>query len=547
MKAEAQRTKKEPVSEEPQIESQSISIQIPSDPLAAEVNQDGLFYLGFAAGVITTAPDSLQSVNIEMWPIEQIYKLRSDLISLSLIIDDLDKEIQNNLQIGFENILNELHQNEIEEPLRFQHLSSFSSSSGNSSLNYMPSSCSSYNYPSSPFLSSSSSSILYPSPSLSSSAAFSNSSALRKPKQEIRFDHVSYTRPCSPSPTMMQNRLASSSRPEQLLRSRPQSTHIRRSKSTTLSRTSMTPETLWENVDLFMKPINKFSAIQSYLVPTEFKNDSETILNEPVGPHYSTTICRSPSILSDPIKSKLIIPPPPSNLSGNAVTSSYLHSRLISAIVPLLPPTKSGNINRNSLDHETGEKGQDLGENISENESHNCTTDNEDNDNSISFADNDLQFDFDQSFNSSNYSNKFGNQNISIIKDLKTAEYNSFPTTECTGFTGYGWLSFDDRLEMELAYVGIEGSGNVVTTADCPITQDLKEALKERDEMAKEANKWKKVISDIVQENKSKLEQRSKKIKRWNEAMDHFRAQEKAKAQQGKKKAKPNSNSTESD
>lgn len=64
MQAEAQRTKKEPISEEPQIDSQSNSSKISADPLAAEAIEDGLIYLGYAAGVITKAPDSLQSVNI---------------------------------------------------------------------------------------------------------------------------------------------------------------------------------------------------------------------------------------------------------------------------------------------------------------------------------------------------------------------------------------------------------------------------------------------------------------------------------------------------
>lgn len=537
MKAEAQRTKKEPVSEEPQVEPQSISSQqIPTDPLAAEVQQDGLLYLGFAAGIITTPPDSLQSMNIEMWPLDKIYKLHSDIISLSIIVDELGQEIQKDLQTGFEDVLNELHQNEDEEPLRFQRLSSISPTTVNSSANYISSSSSSYGYLNSPFLASSASTVIYPSPSFSSLSSNSSvlNTLLRKPKQ----DSISYTRPCSPSPSIMQNRLAGSTRSEQVSRSRPQSTHLRRSQSTTLSRTSMTPETLWENVDQFLKPIDKLSIIQSYLAPTEIKNDMNEILNEPVGPHYSTTICRAPNILSDPIKSKLVIPPPPSNLSGSTVSSSYLHSRLISAIVPLLPPKKIDKKNEENADENENKPKSDI-----ENESHHITTDNEDN---SSFTDNEFQFDFDQNFNS-NYSNKYGAQNMSIINDLKTAEYNASSTTECTGFTGYGWLSFEERLEMELSYVGIEGSGNVVTTVDCPITQDLGEALKEREEVAKEANKWKKVISDLLQQNKSKLEIRSKKLKKWNEAMNHYHAQERAKAQQGKKKAKPSSNSTESD
>lgn len=470
-----------------------------------------------------------------MWPIEQIYKLRSDLITLSLIVDKNNKEIQKNLQIKFENRLNELHQNEIEEPLRFQKLSSFSNSASSSYI-----SSSNFNNPSSPFLVSSSTSVIYPSPSLSSAL-------LRKPKQEIHFDNISHTRLCSPSSSMMQNRLSSSSSRSELSRSRPQSTHLRRSQSTTLSRTSMTPETIWDNVDLFMKPIDKLSSIQAYLVPTEIKEDTDKILNEPIGPHYSTTIGRSQAVLSDPIKSRLIIPPPPSNLSGNPVTSSYLHSRLISAIVPLLS-TKKTDKKIDSQNETEIEKNTNDEKNNFECESHHNTTDNDDNDSNLSMADTDFQLDFDQSFTSSGNINKYGNQqNMSIINDLKAAEYNSPITTECTGFTGYGWLSFDDRLEMELAYVGIEGTGNVVTTADCPITQDLKEALKERNEVAMEANRWKKVIGDIIQKKKSKIEKRSERIKVWKEAMDNFHAQERAKTQQGKKKAKQNSNSTESD
>ncbi|OHT11476.1 hypothetical protein TRFO_19010 [Tritrichomonas foetus] len=455
MKTGAKRTKKAPVNEEAPAELQSSPfLQMPADPLATYVGQYGLYYLGFAGGVISTPPDSLQSVNIEMWPLDQIYKLRSDLISLSLLIDEDDKVIQKDLKIGFEDVVTGLHENEDEETLRFQRL------------------------------------------------PLSNKI---KTTKEIRFDPI--VRPCSPMPSIQPAQLISHTRArvEQLSRARPQSAHLRRTQSSSNIK-SLTQDTLWENVDLFLHPVEKITQIQQYMIPSKPKNNLE-ILNEPVGPHYSTTICRAPNVLSDPVKSRLIIPPPPADLTGNTDTSSYLHSRLVSAVVPLLGSKDKRATGKNSMS--SGSRG--------------VKSENEEN-------------------------TTLAASNTAILNDLKNTEYNSTPTAECTGFTGYGWLNFEERLAMELSYVGIEGSGNVVTSVDCPIAQDLAEAIKEHDAVIKEANKWKKIMADIVQKRRPILEDRNRKHKEWSAAMNQYYAQEKAKQAQEKKKSRPpHSTSTESD
>ena len=429
MKTGAKKSNKAPVEDEFPIEPQkSPFLQVPSDPIAAEVNQMGLIYLGYAAGVIQTAPDSLQSVNVEMWPIDQIFKLRSELIALSIIIDEHEKAIQKDRQIGYENFVTELHENEDEEALKFQHLST----------------------------------------------------NVRKPVKETRFDPLA--RPGSPMLSLPPSQIIphSRSRADQLPRSRTPSAHLRRSTSTS-SIKQLTQDSLWENVDLFMHPIEKLNHIQQYMIQTRPKTTAD-ILNEPIGPHYSTTIGRDPSVMSDPIKSRLKIPPPPADLTGNTDNRSYLHSRLVSAVVPLLETTDN------------------FSKFIVEDQATNNTT---------------------------------------ILNDFQCSENNSTPTAESSGFTGYGYLNFEERLEMELSYVGIEGSGNVVTTYDCPIAQDLSDALKEQEEVVKEVNKWKKIMADLIQSKKSVLEERSRRHKEWTHAMNHFFAQEKSKNQQDKKKNKP--------
>jgi hypothetical protein len=73
---------------------------------------------------------------------------------------------------------------------------------------------------------------------------------------------------------------------------------------------ALTPDFLWENVELFMKMIDKLSSIQPFLQPAQSSGDRAG-LTELLGPHYSTTFPKDPAVLSDALKARLVIPPPP--------------------------------------------------------------------------------------------------------------------------------------------------------------------------------------------------------------------------------------------
>jgi len=197
-----------------------------ADPFISEVHQMNLPYLGFAGGVLPTGPDDLQTPNIEMWPLDQIYRLRSDLISLSVFIDEDDAAIQESIQSGFQEIVESLRAVEDEQPLRLRHLT------------------------------------------------FAQSL--------IRHDPV--PRPFSPFPPL------SHPRPSPVARSRSPSAHGRPRGE---GGRSLTTESLWDNVDIFMRPIEKLAAIQRYLAPGHPVAE-RSILNEPLGPHYSITLPKSP-------------------------------------------------------------------------------------------------------------------------------------------------------------------------------------------------------------------------------------------------------------
>jgi hypothetical protein len=206
------------------------------------------------------------------------------------------------------------------------------------------------------------------------------------------------------------------------------------------------------------------------------------------------TLGRSPAVLSDPYKSRLIIPPPALDLTGKTDSSSHLHSRLVSAVVPLIGAVSSDNVNPDRED--------------------------------VSQA------------------------HSQFLRDLRLAEESATPMADASGMAGYSWLNFDEKLSLELEYAGIEGKVNPLHSVDCPIIQDLSAALEQESPVLAEANKWRRAISDLVEQRKDTIELRNRKHREWISMMNSFMAQEKAKAQAEKKKKKERAKqymSTESD
>lgn len=502
------------------------SPSISCDPLAAYATKEEILFIAFAAGVISAPSDSLQSTNIEMWPSESLYKLRSNLISMSLKNDEAEKQIQKDLQDGFDSVLNELRQNEDDEPLRFVHLpDTFSESPPNLHLNQYSSSISSYHQsPSANTFLGRSTSTLYLQPHSSFLSSVPSSS------NKIRFDQASLTRPTSPSPNISQGFRTASPRIDQS-RSRPASSssnHLRRTQSTSIMRSAMTPETIWENVSHFIKPIDKMSTVMSYLSPSKPKYNANDILAEPLGPHYSTTICQSEKYLSDPSKSSLIIPPPMIDISSSS-SNANTHSRLISAFVPLLVDEETGEVAISTINQENdSESSGEIAKDQKNNDFHSLENHHEDDSYSKQYLESD-------------------EVNYTVDNEIRESDFNLTPTADSTGITRYGLLNFEERLAMELEYVGIKGSEKKQPDADGQILHELAEALKEQEIARNEANKWRKIMLETLQKRKSEIDDRDKKHKQWNSIMNNFLAQEKAKFQQEKKKSRPHTISTESD
>jgi hypothetical protein len=366
-------------------------------------------YLAYASGILPTAPGGLQTSNIEMWPLDQIYRLRSDLISLSLAVDADDEAIQRFIDAGFESILTSLHNAEDLEPLKLDHLKVRPVGERDSAVTTFGAACPPFGH--------------------------------ARPRAE----------------GLARTRIAN----------RPRAQSLR----------SLTPESLWENADLFLKPIEKLSAVQRFLHLSQ--PHDRRVLEEAPGPHYSTTLPKDPAVVSDQFKSRLVIPPPPPDLTGTTDSASSLHARLVSAVVPLLGTEETVPIPDDGAPPAS-----------------------------------------------------------QILRDLRRAEELATPVGEDCSFGAFARLNFEERLGLELQAAGITGAGKVVHTVDCPILQDLADALEREGAVIAEANRWRKIVSEFVEKGKAVIEERAKQQRQWTVVLNNHLAQERAKIMLEKKKAR---------
>ena len=95
----------------------------PTDAIWQDIINLNLDYLSYAGGITSNAPDDVQNANVEMWKLDQIYRLRSEIIELSLIIDKKDEIIQEQIRKGFETIAKSLEEKESNEPLKIRSIS----------------------------------------------------------------------------------------------------------------------------------------------------------------------------------------------------------------------------------------------------------------------------------------------------------------------------------------------------------------------------------------------------------------------------------------
>lgn len=396
------------------------------DPLLPEVNNLNIPYIGLAGGILTKLPNHTINCNIDMWPLELVYKLKSEIIQLSTIIDEFDQNLQTESCNQNKKIVENMHVTECEQSLTI--------------------------------------------PSLHSTSYH---------QKELRFEPMQ--RSPSAFPTSSSQNFTHPKRNE-FVRSRSPYSHRRNLSS---SGKPYTPESLWENTDIFMKPIESISQYQDILRPTQCHSDKFLSVEKP-GVHYSVKLPRNPNILSDPMKARLIIPPP--IMPQGSSTVPHIKSRLVAAVVPLL-----GNENP--------------------------------------------------------YNFKIDNPEMpyqtSVSNDLQKYENLLTPQVEGDIISAYGNLSFDDRLSIELEYTGLIPIEGVPTDLDCPIISDLNEAILKEESIIQESNHLRYIIAESLQKNKSFIEKRNQRAKIISDLIEKFQQMEKAKQQLEKKKKAISS--TESD
>ena len=379
-----------------------------ADRFSDDFCEVGFPYVCFAGGLCGAPASDLQSVNPEMWPLSHLYRLRSELIKVGVLCDSEDSAIQGLLASGLERVVSSLSADESCEPL-----------------------------------------------SLSRGSLFSG-----RPRRGQRSE--SRARPQSPTSHVFSMPRVKS---ESNLRSRVSSVGSRSVKPAS-GKAQFREDSIWENVNVLMNPIEDFVRIRKYLVCPSVCTSPEC-LSEPTGPHYSTTLCRDPSVLNDAHKSKLVIPSPVcSSSSGNDDVDSHLHSRLVSAVVPLLGVFD-------------------------------C----------VGFV-----------------SEAHCPANDDLLRDLDVAEHvESTRCAECGSFGEYGCLSLSEKLRLELQYAGLESSGCPVHECDCPLLQDLREALNREKSVVEEANNLRRSALSHLESGQASIEERARRQRFWeSDARRHF-------------------------
>lgn len=388
-----------------------------TDPFWNDVICLNFDYLSYAGGITSAAPGNVRCANVEMWNLDQIYKLRSEVLELSMVIDKRDEIIQEQIKNGFETIVESLEEMEASEPLKI------------SSISFEKHVCS--------------------------------ESEQNIPPQRV----TSISRPISP---------AISSQPKNkndngMIKKRTSSTR----RTSTTQNKQLTKESLWENVDMFLKPVDNLNDMKDLLIDSKPIADQKW-LQEPLGQHYSLTLRKWVNYSSDPLKEKLIVPQPPSVSSDSTNISTYLQSRLISSVVPKIgKETLQLPLNEPNLSIET---------------------------NSNSFS-----------------------------KDVQFAESSVAPPSDSLDISGYSRLKYGDKLMLELKYIGIEIDEKVKRTEDFPIFKEMMYLFDQERECIDKTNAWKQKIREIFDKNMEYLEERKKKHNEWTLALSQIRQNDKTK------------------
>jgi hypothetical protein len=245
---------------------------------------------------------------------------------------------------------------------------------------------------------------------------------------------------------------------------------------------------IWNNTELFLRPISDISQFNPLLAPSTDVAMDRKILSEPFGPHYSTTLPRQ---TTDPRKSRLILPRSVFEESRAALNMAQVHNRLVSAFVNVL------------ADPVEVQKSESA-------EMPNLRSGRED-----------LQ----RLISGSTTQHALGN-------------IAGVPTPVGLGISEWGLLGFEMRLSLELESLGLTGEGAAITDTNCPVAVSLDFQIEQQGVVADRANAMKKLIAEKLKENIRVFEERCAIKHNWTTALESFLQNNEPPKPVKKKKAK---------
>ncbi|OHS94263.1 hypothetical protein TRFO_39530 [Tritrichomonas foetus] len=418
------------------------------DPLASIVRTHKLFLLGYASGVLDEIPEGAtdsppKNRCTAMWTTAQLIRLQSELIKVSLVIDSFAESIHQSQEKSLEKIFNELQEEENRQPLGYFRMSTNPSESEEFYDEQMT-------------------------PEREQTPA-----QQEERRKESRRRHTS-------------DRVKSLGRTEQATESQQE---------------KMTKQDLiWDNTDLFMKPITSINKFSSVLAPSKKIEYPPTILTDPFGPHYSISLLQDPDLfLDDPNKSQLIMPPPPSLDARPKGVFAQMHTRMMATILDITPQEHSEYNRHKNVEAYDLKRGQELIDKLI------------------------------------NYQNK--NDSAQLKLSEKAA-----PLPTGLGVAHYGMLGFDERLKLELQSLSIIGNDLPMGFSDCPVSKCIEYQVLRQDELVANTNKIKERMMALLQSRREAFDEEIAYKRDWDAALQRFldnQAQkQQLQPQQSKKKKK---------
>lgn len=259
-----------------------------ASPTSEEIAQkskkfdDKYVFLSVAGGMKTKnnntdTADVPTTNNLLWWKKASLYKLRSELIDISLQLDQEEAITSSIAQNLYQRIADRQREEENAQPLRF--------------------------------------------------------SPIVEIKPEITVSTHGNTRNTSPSPRFSSDQTPE---PSRNTRSEPRSSTGRsRPSSGDHYLKQLKQDSIWDNTELFCSPIlnlNTFSEALKIRCPYVL---DPKVLSDPLGQHYSIRFSQMDQLKNDPIKSKIILPSTLFDKENDNLSSRHFHNRLIAAMVKI--------------------------------------------------------------------------------------------------------------------------------------------------------------------------------------------------------------------